>query len=56
MEKIEATLVITALYKGVPIGPAIIKYTDPKEKLLTFKGVGVLNNQGKLENTQFACI
>ena len=30
MEKIEATLVITALYQGVPIGPAIIEYTDPK--------------------------
>ncbi len=30
MDKIEATLVITALYKGVPIGPTIIEYTDPK--------------------------
>jgi hypothetical protein len=29
MEKIEATLVITSLYQGVPIGPAIIEYTDP---------------------------
>ena len=56
MEKIEATLVITALYQGVPIGPAIIEYTDPKENWLSFKGVGVLNNQGKLDNTQFTCI
>jgi len=56
MEKIEATLVITALYQGVPIGPAIIEYTDPKEKMFSFKGVGMLNNQGKLDNTQFACI
>jgi len=30
MDKIEARLVITALYKGVPIGPTIIEYTDPK--------------------------
>ena len=29
MEKIEATLVITALYQEMPIGPAIIEYTDP---------------------------
>ncbi len=56
MDRIEATLVITALYKGVPIGPAIIEYTDRKEKWLSFKGVGVLNNEGKLDNTQFACI
>jgi hypothetical protein len=56
MDKVEATLVITALYKGVPIGPAIIEYTDPKEKWLSFKGVGVLSNEGKLDNTQFACI
>jgi hypothetical protein len=51
MDKIEATLVITTLYKGVPIGPAIIEYTDPKNKMLTFKGVGELNVQGKLHNT-----
>ena len=56
MEKIKATLVITALYKGVPIGPAIIEYTDPKENKMSFRGVGVLNNQGKLDSTQFACI
>ena len=31
MDKIEATLVITALYQGVPIGPAIIEYTDPED-------------------------
>ncbi len=29
MVKIEVKLVITALNKGVPIGPAIIVYTDP---------------------------
>ena len=56
MDKIEATLVITALYKGVPIGPSIIEFTDPKDNMWSFKGVGVLNNQGKLDNTQFACI
>jgi hypothetical protein len=40
----------------VPIGPAIIEYIDLIEKGLSFKGVGVLNNEGKLDNTQFACI
>jgi len=44
MNKIEATLIITALYQGVPIGPAIIEYTDPKEKGWSFNGVGVFNN------------
>jgi hypothetical protein len=32
MDKIEATLVITTLYKGKPIGPTIIEYKDPKVK------------------------
>ena len=40
----------------MPIGPAIIEYIDLIEKGLSFKGVGVLNNEGKLDNTQFACI
>ena len=32
MNKIEVNLVLTTLYKGVPIGPTIIEYTDPNYK------------------------
>ena len=56
MEKVEVTLEMAAVYKGVPVGPAIINYTDPKDKDFSFKGVGVFNNEGILSDTSFACI
>jgi hypothetical protein len=43
------------LYKDIPHGIAIINYTDPKDKNLSFKGVGVFHN-GKLYNAPFACL
>jgi hypothetical protein len=55
MEKIEATLEICTLYKGVPHGIAIIQYTDPNNKWCSFRGAGVFNN-GKLHNTPFSCV
>ena len=30
MDKIEATIVLCTLFRGVPIGPAIIEYHDLK--------------------------
>ena len=56
MEKVEVTLEMAAVYKGVPVGPAIINYTHPENKWLSFKGVGVFNNDGILSDTSFACI
>jgi len=56
MEKVEVTLEMAAVYKGVPVGPAIINYTHPQDKVHSFKGVGVFNNQGILSDTSFACI
>jgi hypothetical protein len=56
MEKVEVTLEMAAVYKGVPVGPAIINYTDPEEKAYSFKGVGVFNNEGILSDTSFPCI
>jgi hypothetical protein len=56
MEKVEVTLEMAAVYKGVPVGPAIINYTDPEDEWLSFKGVGVFNNEGILSDTSFACI
>ena len=47
---------MAAVYKGVPVGPAIINYTHPASKFNSFKGVGVFNNQGILSDTSFACI
>ena len=46
---------MAAVYKGVPVGPAIINYTHPENKWLSFKGVGVFNNDGILSDTSFAC-
>ena len=56
MEKVEVTLEIAAVYKGFPVGPAIINYTDPEDKGYSFKGVGVFSNEGILSDTSFACI
>ena len=47
---------MAAVYKGVPVGPAIINCTHPACKKSSFKGVGVFNNQGILSDTLFACI
>ena len=55
MENIEVTLEICTVYKGTPHGLAIIKYNDPDDNKLSFKGVGVFN-QGKLSNSSFSCI
>jgi hypothetical protein len=55
MMNIEVTLEICTVYKGTPYGLAIIKYTDPDNDGLSFKGVGMFN-QGKLNNSSFTCI
>ena len=55
MHNIEVTLEICTVYKGTPYGLAIIKYNDPENDYLSFKGVGVFN-QGKLSNSSFTCI
>ncbi len=44
---IEATLELCTVKNGIPYGPAIIKYYEPGEKLLSFRGIGIFN-QGKL--------
>ena len=56
MEKVDVTLEMAAVYKGVPVGPAIINYTHPKDKVHSFKEVGVFKNEGILSDTSFACI
>jgi hypothetical protein len=43
------------LFKGVLHGLAFFKYTDPKDKKLSFSGIGIFN-QGMLANTPFICI
>ena len=55
MEQIEATLQICTLYNGVPHGLAVIQYTDPENKDLSFVGVGVFNH-GQLHNAPFSCL
>jgi hypothetical protein len=55
MFKIEVTLELCTVYKGVPYGLAIIKYSLPNYNDLSFRGVGVFN-QGKLSNSSFTCI
>jgi hypothetical protein len=55
MEKIEVTLELCTVYKGVPYGLAIINYSDPDDITFSFKGICVFN-QGKLSNSSFICI
>ena len=55
MEKIVVTLEICTLYKGVPSGLSLIQFTDPNDKELSFKGVGVFN-YGKLNSAPFSCL
>ena len=53
--EIKSILEICTTYKGVSYGPALIKYKDPKDKSISFKGVGNFN-KGKLHMTPFTCI
>ena len=55
MEKVTVTLEMCTLFKGVPSGLALIQFTDPDDKYLSFKGVGIFND-GILTNTPFTCI
>ena len=55
MNKIEATLELCTLYKGLPYGPSLITYTDPADDYYSFRGVGVFN-EGMLHNASFTCI
>ena len=55
MEQIEATLQICTLYNGVPHGLAVIQYTNPESKDLSFVGVGVFNH-GQLHNAPFSWV
>ncbi len=41
--EIKVILEICTTFKGVPYGPALIKYNDPKDKNSSFKGVGNFN-------------
>ena len=43
------------LYKGLPHGIALIAYTDPKDKGLSFRGVGVFVH-GQLNNAPFTWV
>jgi hypothetical protein len=43
------------LYKGLPHGIALIAYTDPKSKELSFRGVGVFVH-GQLNNAPFTWV
>ncbi len=54
MRWIEATLEICTLYKGVPDGLALISYNDPKDKTVSFRGVGIFVD-GQLEKC-FTCV
>jgi hypothetical protein len=43
------------LLKGVPHGLAFLKYNDPRDKYLSFCGMGIFN-QGILHNSPFICV
>jgi hypothetical protein len=53
--KYDMTLVYCTLYKGVPFGPALIKFTHDEDQGLSFEGLGVFN-QGVLSNGPCLCI
>ncbi len=43
MDKIEVTLEICTLYKGIPYGLSLISYNNPNNKVLSFKAIGIFN-------------
>jgi hypothetical protein len=43
------------MMKGVPHGPAFIRYIDPHSEEFSFIGSGVFID-GKLHNTPFSCV
>jgi hypothetical protein len=49
------TVEMCTLYKGLPHGIALIAYTDPKDKGLSFRGVGVFVH-GQLNNAPFTWV
>ena len=53
--KIEATLELCTVNKGIPYGLAVINYEHPDNKVLSFKGVGIFKD-GILHQTPFTCI
>ena len=55
MLKYEVTLKLCTLLKGVPYGPAYIKYTHPSDDGLSFDGVGVFTD-GRLHMGPFTAI
>jgi hypothetical protein len=55
MTKVEVTLKLCTLLKGVPYGPAHIEYTHPSNKALSFDGVGVFT-EGRLHSGPFTAI
>ena len=54
MDKVEVTLSICTLWKGVPHGLALIQTSDSLYECHSFRGIGVFNN-GQLHNTPFIC-
>ncbi len=55
MEKLQVTLKLCTLLKGVPYGPAHIEYTHPSNKALSFDGMGVFT-EGRLHSGPFTAI
>ncbi len=43
MDKVEVTLEICTLSKGIPYGLSLISYNNPKNGYLSFKGIGIFN-------------
>ena len=55
MTMVEVTLEMCAFYKEKPTGLALIKYSNPDDRLISFTGIGIFN-EGKLHNGPFTCI
>ncbi len=56
MDKIEVTLELCTIFKGIPCGPAIIVFSHPYNEIFSFKGIGIFDEQGQLHNAPFICI
>ncbi len=55
MVQIKVTLEICTVYKSIPYGLAIIKYSHPDDTSLSFRGIGLFDN-GKLSYSSFTCL
>ena len=56
MKSIDVKFELCTLYKGKPFGPAVFIHKDANNKDFSFKGVGIFDETGCLQNSPFTAV